>query len=67
MRPSPCIPECPKRNAECHSLCSEYKEWRAEKDKENELKEKIKRGERDYYGHRADYAVKCAKKRGAMK
>ena len=67
MRPSPCKPDCPKRNAECHSLCPEYKEWRAERDNFNEQKNKIKKSERDYYAHRAEYAIKCAKKRGAMK
>ena len=67
MRPSPCKPDCPKRNATCHSLCPEYKEWRAEKDKENEQISKQKKAERDYYDHRADYAIKCAKKRGTMK
>lgn len=29
-----CVP--PKRNPTCHSGCPDYKEWRAEKDNENE-------------------------------
>jgi hypothetical protein len=67
MKPNPCKPDCPKRNATCHSLCPKYKEWRAEKDRENEQKNKVKQADRVYYEHRADYAIKCAKKRGAMK
>ena len=63
MKPNPCKPDCPKRNAECHSICPKYKEWRAEKDEENEQINKIKKGERDYYQHRADYAIKCKNKR----
>ena len=63
MRPVPCKPDCPKRNATCHSWCPDYKKWRVEKDKENEAIYKIKKGERDYYGHCADYANKCRKGR----
>lgn len=63
MRPNPCKPDCPKRNAECHSLCPDYKEWRVEKDADNEKINKIKRAERDYVGHCADYALKRGGKR----
>ena len=63
MRPSPCKPDCPKRNAECHSLCPEYKEWRADKDKDNEAINKIKKAERDYVGHCADYYYNCHRRK----
>jgi hypothetical protein len=67
MKPNPCKPDCPKRNAECHSLCPEYKEWRAEKDKDNEQINKTKTAEWNFTDSRIKRAVKSAKKRGAMK
>jgi hypothetical protein len=39
---TPCAKDCPKRNATCHSVCPDYKEWRAKKDRENEAKRKEK-------------------------
>lgn len=24
----PCVPDCPRRNAECHGVCEDYKKWR---------------------------------------
>ncbi len=63
MKRNPCKPDCPKRNATCHSLCPEYKEWRAEKDKDNEQIQKLKQAERDYRGHCADYSYRCRKSR----
>lgn len=63
MRDSPCKPDCPKRNAECHSNCPDYKKWRVEKDADNEKINKIKRAERDYVGHCADYINRCREKR----
>jgi hypothetical protein len=67
MKPNPCKPDCPKRNAECHSLCPEYKKWRIEKDADNERINKNKRQDQIYQQHRIEYAFKCQKKRGAMK
>lgn len=34
----PCKKDCPKRTPICHSLCSEYLEWRAELDEINKQK-----------------------------
>ena len=33
----PCKPDCPKRNATCHSVCPEYKAYRVFLDKKNEV------------------------------
>jgi len=32
---NPCPPDCPRRNAECHAKCKDYKDWRAELDRKN--------------------------------
>ena len=63
MKQPPCQPDCPKRNAECHSVCPDYKEWRTEKDADNEKINKNKKAERDYWGHRMDYINGCRRKK----
>lgn len=50
MRPSPCYNHgegCDKRNADCHSICKDYIDWRKELDEAN-----IKRNE--YEAARSD-------------
>ena len=35
----PCVPNCPNRNAYCHSNCEEYKKWQiAQKHYSNKVK-----------------------------
>ena len=38
---TPCPPNCPKRNATCHSVCKDYLEWRAEKDAARDQRNQI--------------------------
>ena len=38
-----CVP--PKRNAECHSICPEYKEWKAAETQKNEKIREIREAE----------------------
>ena len=66
MKLSPCK-DCSGRYAECHSRCERYSAWKTEHEELHEEINKKKKADRDYYDHRVDYAVKCAKKRGAMK
>ena len=44
----PCRPDCPRRRADCHPGCPEYKEFRASLDRQNAEKRK----ERDVYAYR---------------
>lgn len=67
MNDSPCKPDCPKRNGTCHSICPDYKKWRDKKDKENEQINKQKQADWNYTNSRIKYAIKSAKRRGAMK
>ena len=62
MRDSPCK-DCTKRTADCHSKCKDYKDWRAERDAVQDVINKNRKAERDYWGHRVDYIQKCKKKR----
>lgn len=44
-----CVP--PKRNAECHSKCKDYKEWSIECQKFNAKVREINRAENDCFPH----------------
>ena len=41
MPKNPCHGYCPKRNAECHSNCKEYSDYRAECDEEREKRKQL--------------------------
>lgn len=47
--------DCPKRHKDCHATCEEFKDWRAEKDVENELK-------RNKDGEYLDYIIPSRRK-----
>lgn len=64
MKRPPCKPDCPKRNAECHSTCPEYKTFREEKDIENDKILEKKLSNRSYNEYRSKVIHKCIKKRG---
>ena len=51
--------DCTKRHVNCHSYCPEYKDWRAELDKENEAK----KDESDYIAYRKNTIWKRIKRK----
>ena len=39
-RKAPCSADCERRTITCHSFCKEYKEWKAEIEETNALRQK---------------------------
>ena len=44
---SPCKRDCPRRNAECHSTCEDYKKYRVKCDEDIKKRELINLSEPD--------------------
>ena len=62
MKPAPCK-NCTERYAECHSNCGRYSVWKTEHDLLLEKINEVKKAERDYASHCADYSYRCRKSR----
>lgn len=53
MRHAPCK-NCTDRNADCHSICNLYKEWKIEYEEERIIRNKINKVTNDFIGFRCD-------------
>lgn len=51
--------DCTKRHINCHSDCQDYKDWRAELDELNEVKNR----ESDYNAYRIQFILKRSKEK----
>lgn len=65
MTVSPCK-DCQNHTAECHANCTEYANWRAEKDRENAMIERKKTLEADLNNFRSR-CISETMKRGRLR
>ena len=63
MKIESCRPDCPERNAFCHSTCEKYKKERSKKDAENDNRWQIIEREMLYADYMIEQKEKCARRR----
>ncbi len=59
--PNPCLPDCEKRTANCHSSCNRYKVYCIAKNAERKKKARDRHAENDYMTHITDRSEKFRK------
>ena len=48
----PCFPDCPDRTITCHQFCRRYKDWKAEDQRQKEIRDREKEREWITYSER---------------